>query len=107
MANLSERRKQRRGRIFPEGTIPPGELAKRQTERTKIGQRCREIFELIRPELIEKYYNWFIAIEPDSGEYLVDPKLLGIIQKIRDRYGDKEVMLTTFRLNETGACGKI
>lgn len=107
MAELSEKPKPRRGRIFPERNIPPEELARRKVERTKIGLRCREIFQRLRPELIEKYYNWFIAIEPDSGEYLIDPEFLGIIQKIKTQYGDKDVMLTTFRLNETGACGRI
>ena len=46
-----------------------------------------EIFERIRPELIDEYYNWFIAIEPDSEEYVIDPKLLGIVQKIKEQYG--------------------
>lgn len=107
MTELSEKPKPRRGRIFPERTIPPEELARRKAERTKLGLRCRAIFERLRPELIEKYYNWFIAIEPDSGEYLIDPDFLGIIQKVQAQYGDKDVMLTTFRLNETGVCGRI
>ena len=56
---------------------------------------------------MEKYYNWLIAIEPDTGEYIIDPKLEGIIQKIKERYGDEKVMLTAFRLNEEGYCGRI
>jgi hypothetical protein len=107
MTELSEKRKALRGRISPERTIPPEELARREAERTELGLRGRAIFERIRPELIGEYYNWFIAIDPDSGEYLIDPKLLGIVQKIKEQYGDKNVMLTTFRLNETGTCGRI
>jgi hypothetical protein len=107
MAELSQKPKARRGRIFPEIVIPPEELARRKAERTKLGLRCRAIFEQIRPELIDKYYNWFIAIEPDSEEYLLDPQFPGIIQKVQEVYGDKDVMLTTFRLNEDGACGRI
>jgi hypothetical protein len=107
MPELSEKPKPRRGRIFPERTIPPEELARRKAERTKLGLRCREIFERLRPELIEKYYNWFIAIEPDSGEYLLDPKLMELIDKVQKKYGDTDAMLTTFRLNETGNCGRI
>ncbi|MEG4807154.1 hypothetical protein QUA82_04890 [Microcoleus sp. F8-D3] len=107
MTQLSEKRKALQGRISPERSIPPEELARREAEKTELGLRCREIFERIRPKLIHEYYNWFIAIEPDSEEYLIDPTLLGIVQKIKEQYGDKNVMLTTFRLNETGTCGRI
>ncbi|MBD0314321.1 MAG: hypothetical protein ICV86_16150, partial [Microcoleus sp. T3-bin5] len=86
MTPLSSKRKALRGRIFPEQTIPPEELARRKAERTKLGLRCREIFERLRPELIGEYYNWFIAIEPDSGEYLIDRKFLGIIEKVKEQY---------------------
>ncbi|MDF0555442.1 hypothetical protein [Kamptonema sp. UHCC 0994] len=107
MTQISEKQKPRRGRIFPDRTIDSEELASRKAERTKLGRRCQEIFERIRPELIEKHYNWFIAIEPDTGEYLIDPKFLTLTKKIQEQYGNTDVMLTTFRLNETGTCGRI
>ncbi|MEG4347364.1 hypothetical protein QUB70_29390 [Microcoleus sp. A003_D6] len=107
MTQLSEKRKALRGRISPERITPPEELARRKAEKTKLRLRGQAIFERIRPELIDEYYNWFIAIEPDSEEYLLDPTLLGIVQKIKEQYGDKNVMLATFRLNETGTCGRI
>lgn len=107
MTQLSEKRKALRKRISPDRIISPEELAKRKAERTERHLRCRKIFERIRPELIGEHYNWFIAIEPDSEEYLIDPTLLGIVQKIKENYGDKDVMLTTFRLNESGSCGQI
>ncbi len=107
MTQLPEKRQPRRGRIFPEYTVPPEEIARRRSERTELGLRCRAIFERIRPELMEKYYNWLIAIEPDTGEYVLDPKLEGIIQKIKERYGDADVKMTAFRLNEEGYCGRI
>ena len=107
MTQLSEKRKALRSRISPKQTIPPEELARRAAERTELGLRGRAIFERIRPELIGEHYNWFIAIDPDSEEYLIDPKLLGIVKKIKEQYGDKSTMLTMFRLNETGTCGSI
>jgi hypothetical protein len=107
MTQILEKPRPRRGIIFPGRTIPPEELARRKAERTKLGRRCQEIFEHIRPELIENHYNWFIAIDPDSGAYLLDPKFLGLLQKIKDRYDNKNVMLATFCLNETGVCGRI
>jgi len=107
MTSLPQKRQARGGRIFPEYTIPPEELARRRAKRIELGKRCRVIFERLRPELIDQYYNWFIAIEPDSGDYLIDPKLEGVIQKGQECYVNTDVKLTIFRLNETGACGRI
>lgn len=107
MTQLSSKRKALRDRISPERITPPEELARREAERTELRWRGQKIFERIRPELIGEYYNWFIAIDPDSEEYLIDPTLLGIVKKIKEQYGDQSVMLTTFRLNETGTCGRI
>lgn len=107
MTQLSDLHQPIRGRIFPQSTISPEESARRQAKRIEIGERCRAIFERVRPELIDKYYNWFIAIEPESGEYLIDPKLEDLLQTVRNRYDHTDVRLTTFRLNETGTCGQI
>lgn len=37
MAEISQKQKPRRGRVFPEIAIPPEELARRKAERTKLG----------------------------------------------------------------------
>lgn len=107
MSQVPQKRSPRRGRILPERTLAPEELAFRKAQRAELGKRCRQIFERLRPELLEKHYNWFIAIEPESEEYLIDPKLDNLLKKVSDRYGNCSVKLTTFRLNETGACGNI
>ncbi|MCU0542499.1 MAG: hypothetical protein MUE44_09935 [Oscillatoriaceae cyanobacterium Prado104] len=107
MTQLSQKRQALRARISPKPIVPPEELARREAERTQRRLRGRKIFERIRPELIGEHYNWFIAIEPDSEAYLIDPKLLGIIQKIKEQYGENSAKLTMFRLNETGTCGSI
>ncbi len=94
-----------RGRIFPEYIIPPEELARRQAERDAFYQLCYVIFERVRPELIDEHYNRFIIIEPNSGDYFIDTNEEVAIQKARQKH--VRGMLGTFRLNETGACGKI
>ncbi len=83
------------------------EIEKSQTEKQKLGQRCRLIFERVRPELIDNYYNWFIAIEPDSENYVIAPTIEDIIKKVDDYFSDKNLKLITFQLNEMGVCGKI
>lgn len=95
----------RRGRIFPEYTIPPEELARREAEQQARYQRCRPVFERVRDELIADHYNWFMIIEPNSGDYFIDPDEDIAIKKARHKYSSGR--LGVFRLNETGACGKI
>jgi len=72
-----------------------------------LGDRCRQVFERVRPSLLKEHYDWFIAIEPESEEYLIDPSLMDLFQKVRDRYDDTSLRLTIFRIDETGWCGTI
>lgn len=96
-----------RTRLCPERILSSEEIAQRQVARAEFGDRCRSVFEKLRPELTSKYYNWFIAVNPDSEDYLIDPSLEGLIEKIRASYADGIVKLTAFRLNEMGVCGRI
>ena len=105
MTQTSEKRTPRRGRLFPEYTIPPEELARRKAEDEALGKRCRVIFERVSPELIKNHYNWFIVIEPDSEDYFIDLEEEKAAPKATEKY--PESILCTFRLNETGACGRI
>ena len=107
MAQLSDFHQPARDRIFTKSNIPSEELARRRAKRVEIGERCRAIFDRVCPEIIEQYYNCFIASEPESGNYLIEEKLDILIQKVRVCYPNKDVKWTTFRLNETGACGQI
>ncbi|MBC6424369.1 MAG: hypothetical protein GDA38_24955 [Hormoscilla sp. SP12CHS1] len=97
-----------RGRIFPERTIAPEEVARLSEQRKALGYKCRQIFEQVRPQLLATHYNWFIAIDPDnSSNYLLAPNFEELMEKVSSIYPDGEVKLTAFRLNESGACGKI
>lgn len=98
-------RPRRRGRVFPEYNLPAAELAKRQAEIDSFGQRCKAIWQKVCPELIENHYNWFMLIEPESGDYFIDADENLAEQKARQKYAHS--MLGTFRINETGACGLI
>jgi len=102
-----EKPQQFRTRLLPGLVLPPEEIARRKAARAEFRERCRPVFEKLRPQLLEQYYNWFIAVAPDCEEYLIDPSLEGLVGKIRARYQDGMVKLTTYRLNETGTCGRI
>ena len=94
-----------RGRLFPEYTIPQEDLARRKAEQDRLYKRCRMIFEQVQPHLIKENYNWFIVIEPDSSNYVIDADEETAYKKARQKYPHKR--LGAFRLNETGSCGRI
>ena len=86
-------------------TLTSEEKARRGAESESFYQHCRAIFERVCSELIQEYYNWYIVIEPDSGDYFIDEDDMVAFQKIREKYSKEKVM--TMRLNETGTCGRI
>ncbi len=105
MTQVSQPR--RRSRILSPSTIAPEELHHRREQSQALSMRCYAVFERLREELIETHYNWFIAIDPESENYLIDPTLPGLTQQIRHSYSDTDVKLTIFRLNDTGTCGRL
>ncbi|HLO84425.1 MAG TPA: hypothetical protein VK203_05325 [Nostocaceae cyanobacterium] len=105
MTEVKSNRPVRRGRIFPEIQWTEEQKAQWQTERETLYQRCKLIFEQVQPELIKAHYNWFMAVEPDSGEYFLHEDALVAAQKAHEKYPN--VRLHVFRINETGMCGRI
>ncbi|MFE1747043.1 hypothetical protein [Coleofasciculus sp. H7-2] len=105
MTQTKPTRLRRQGRIFPEYTILPEELARQEAEKNARGQRYREIFAQVSPQLINDHYNWFMIIEPNSGDYFIDIDEEIAVQKAREKYPTG--MVGVMRLNETGTCGKI
>jgi hypothetical protein len=105
MTEVKPVRRRRQGRIFPEFTIPPEELARRKAEKNARCQKARRHFEQVYSQLIDEHYNWFITIEPNSGDYFIDPNIEVAEKKARQKYPSGWVV--TFRLNETGTCGRI
>ena len=105
MTQLSSNHTPRRGRVFPERQLLPEEKARRKAEDELFYQRCRVVFNRVQPELIKEHYDWFIVIEPDSGDYFIDSNEDVARQKAREKYSDK--MRLIMRLNERGTCGRI
>lgn len=95
----------RRGRIFPEIQWSPEEKARRKAESEAFYRRCRAIFDSIHPKLIKDHYGWYVAVEPDSGEYFIDPDKETAHKKARLVHPNS--VHCVFCLNETGACGTI
>jgi hypothetical protein len=106
MSKISEtHRTPRRGRVFPELSYSPEELAQRKAEREALMQRCYEIFNRVQPELIKDYYDWYMVVEPQSGDYFLDNDEKVACKKADEKHPDAECLI--FCINETGACDKV
>ena len=105
MTEAKPTRTVRRGRIFPEIQWTPEKIARRQAERKARYHRCKQVFDKIQPELLETHYNWFLAIESNSGEYFIDKNADVARKKLRQKHPDAIPVLS--KINETGACGTI
>ncbi|WP_242055545.1 MULTISPECIES: hypothetical protein [Nostocales] len=97
MTETKPTRTARRGRIFPEIQWTEEQKAQREAEREAFYQRCKPIFDKVKSELIETHYNWYVAVEPDSGEYFVDKNLEVVWQQCREKHPGK--IHHTFRIN--------
>ena len=92
--------------LFPDRPLLSNEeIERHQTEIDAFGKRCRVIFDQVAPQLIADHYGWSIHIEPDSGDYFIDPDSEVCFQKAKQKHPTKKLM--EMCLNETGACGKI
>ncbi len=101
------RRKVPRDRLYSRDRHPlsPEERARRKAKDEAFAHRCREIFWLLYPDLVKEYYDWFIYIEPDSGDYFLDRDRDVARQKAKQKYPG--ALLMAMCVNETGAVGKI
>lgn len=95
----------RRGRVFPEIQWTEERITQEKARRQAFHDRCWAIFESLKPELLEKYYGLYIAIEPDSGDYFIDKDKEVVSKLVREKHPD--VIHHIFGINETGVSGKI
>jgi hypothetical protein len=92
--------------IFPDRPrLSKKEIARRKAENEVFGQRCEAIFAQVAPKLMADHYGWSIIIEPDSGDYFIDPDPEVTFQKAKRKH--PTAILMEMCLNETGACGRI
>ena len=94
-----------RGRIFPEIQWTEEQFAQWKVKQDEFHQRCKPIFDRVQPELIQTHYNWYMAVEPESGEYFVDKDEMTAIKMSRQKYPSSPVFV--FKINETGVAGTI
>ncbi|MCF4969599.1 hypothetical protein [Nostoc sp. CMAA1605] len=105
MTHSSPERIVRRGRVFPEIQWTEAQKAQDRARRQAFYERCWAIFERLKPEILDKYYGWYIAIEPDSGDYFIDQDKEVASKMAREKH--PQVIHHIFGINETGVSGRI
>lgn len=105
MTPITLKRSTRRGRIFDFDTLTPEELNRREAQKQELDQRCYWYFDKIRSRLIDTHYNWCIAIEPESGYYLIDSNWESLVWKVKIYCPKSQLMI--YGINETGTCGQL
>ncbi len=105
MNNLQNKRKVHRGRLFPEIQWTEEKKALWKDEKEYIYNSCKPIFEKLKPELIKTHYNWYLAVEPESGDYFVDQDQILAAKIAHQKYPGAKIHV--FRINQTGVCGTI
>ena len=95
----------RRGRVFPEIQWTEEQKAQHRARQQAFYERCWVIYEQLKQKLLDKYYGWYIAIEPDSGDYFIDPDQEVASRKAREKYTN--VIHHILGIHETGVSGRI
>ncbi|HIK13551.1 MAG TPA: hypothetical protein IGS52_25375 [Oscillatoriaceae cyanobacterium M33_DOE_052] len=104
MTSLYESAPDRQGIIFPQRHLSAATHAKQKAEIAKFDADCMAIFEKVKPALIKDYYNWFMAIEPTSGDYCIDIDEIEAERKAFEKHPDAPCLIVC--INETGVCGR-
>lgn len=95
----------RRGRIFPEVQWSKEQWEQWKTETERFRQQCRPIFEQVKRQYLGTHYGWYVAVEPESGDYFIAQQEMQVIQDAQEKHPLTKVFI--FKINETGVAGTI
>jgi hypothetical protein len=105
MTKITSERKVYRGRLFPEIQWTEDQKNLYISELETHHQRCRVVFEKLQPELIKSHYNWFMAVDSESGDYFLNQDEEAVTQMCLQKYPNAIPFI--FVINETGVAGRI
>ncbi|MCT7976864.1 hypothetical protein [Laspinema olomoucense] len=83
----------------------PEDIAKLEAELEKLMKCCDAVFERAKADLINDYYDWFMVIEPESGDYFLDSDDRVAEEKARAKY--PLAQCAVYCVNETGSCYRV
>ncbi len=105
MTQLTEKYSARRRRINASHSISEEELQQRRVETEELDRRGSQYLDLIYTRLLKTHYNWCVAIEVDSGYYLLDSNWENLIRRVKIYCPKGKLMM--YGINETRTCGQI
>ncbi|WP_353929026.1 hypothetical protein WJM97_11875 [Okeanomitos corallinicola TIOX110] len=105
MLEIQSHQKVHRGRLFPEIQWTEDQKHLYRDNLENHHQRCRVIFERLQPELIKNHYNWFMAVDSETGDYFIDQNEEVVTQMCLQKHPNAIPFI--FVINETGVAGKI
>ena len=69
--------------------------------REKLDELCWPVFQQLQEQLGKHYHNWLVAIEPESGDYLLGLDDYEVLNRARKKYPRGQFFV--YRLNENPA----
>jgi hypothetical protein len=106
--NMTETQSHRilhRGRLFPEIQWTQDQKNLYRSNLESHYQHCKLIFDKWQPDLIKTNYNWFMAIDSESGDYFIDKDEEVVTKMCQQKYPNSIPFI--FVINETGVVGRI
>jgi hypothetical protein len=79
----------------------PDSLANKIYSREELDQLCWPVFERLVTELGERYQNWIVVIEPETGEYFLGLDDYEVLNRARKRHPRSQFF--AYRLSENPA----
>jgi hypothetical protein len=92
------------GRLFEVNPLSEGELKQRQQQASHRLDKAWLILQRIKPHLRKHYCNWYIAIDPDTGVYFLDPTYTRVC--LRSHIYFPKTILCIYQLNQSGLVGR-
>ena len=92
------------GRLFEVNPLSESSFKQRQSEARHRLDKAWAILQRIKPNLREHYCDWYIAIDPDTGVYFLDPTYTGVC--LRSHLYFPKTILCIYQLNESGFVGR-
>ena len=106
MKNLSKNHRSPRSiKGGPHSNHSLEDIARLEAELAELMERCDAVFERAKADLINDYYDWFMVIEPESGDYFLDPDDRVAEEKARAKY--PLAQCAVYCVNETGSCYRV
>lgn len=77
----------------------------RNYSREELDQRCTPVFQRLLAELGERYRDWILVVEPESGDYFMGLDDYEVLNRARKKHPRSQFF--AYRLNEEGAVDQL